>query len=257
MDIVQPRDCTAPRPAVLMFHGGGWIGGDRSHMADMANFLASLGYTSATAQYRLATKSGSHYPAQLQDAVAAVKFLKTHANEYGIDPERIAVMGESAGGQIALMVGLATDTSKFGTDDYPGVSAQVAAVVDIYGPTNMPDLVKTGDFVARYVCPIYLDGPPSSNPEKWRDASPTTHVRPDAPPVLIVHGTTDSTVPISQAEQLYKALRELGANCQFARVKGAGHGWGYDLSGNTCMRTLPVIAQFLAENLRPVPPRNQ
>ena len=257
MDIVQPRDCPGPRPAVLMYHGGGWVAGDRSDMAPMAKFLASLGYTAASAQYRLASKQGPHYPAQVQDTFAALKFLKSHAKEYDIDPDRIAVMGESAGGHLALLVGLARDPSIFGGDDYPDVSAKVACIVDIYGPTNLPDLCQTGDLVARLVGPIFLNARLCDEPVKWRDASPINHVRADAPPVLIVHGIGDETVPIGQADQLHKALHEAGATCQIVRVKGAGHGWGYDFTANPCMRTLPAIAQFLGEQLQPSARKNK
>lgn len=249
MDIAMPTDAPAPRPAVLWFHGGGWIAGHRSELRQMTLFLASMGYVSATASYRLCN-GDTHYPAPVQDALAALKFLRSHAAEYGIDAQRIAVGGESAGGQLALIVGLVRDHSVFKDDSLPGVSSQVSAIIDIYGPTNLGPGYDRSMWLVRHMFQCYLGGPPSTCPERYKEASPITHVRPDAPPVLIVHGDRDTVVGYDHATALHNALRAAGASSRLTCVPGAEHGWGYDFSGNTCMRTLPVIIDFLAENLR-------
>lgn len=247
MDLYQPTNATGPRPAVLLLHGGGWVMGNRTQERDLARFLASMGYVSATAQYRLCNKK-IHHSVPVQDALAAVKYLRSHAAEYGIDPERIAIGGESAGGQLSLLVGLVRDPSIFKDDSYPGVSTQVSAVIDIYGPTDLAACYKSGSWIVNWFLDSYLGGPPEKFPDAYKEATPLTHVRKDSPPVLIVHGDRDSMLGYqTHAERLHKAIREAGGQCQLVRVRGAGHGWGLNFTGNDSMRTLPAITQFLAK----------
>ncbi len=246
MDIYRPTNLQGPRPAVLLLHGGGWTLGNRTMERDLARFLASMGYVGATAQYRLCNKE-IHHPAPVQDALAAVKYLRSHAADNDVDPDRIAVGGESAGGHLALLVGLVHDPSIFKDDSYPGVSSTVSAVVDIYGPTDLVPCYQDGSWVVKWFLDSYLGGPPEKFADAYKEATPLNYVSKDAPPVLIVHGDQDGMVDYRRhAEALYKALHEAGARCDLVRVPGAGHGWGLDFTGNTSMRTLPVITQFLA-----------
>ncbi len=248
LDIYQPANLKGARPAVLLLHGGGWILGDRTQERDLARFLASMGYIGATAQYRLCNKD-LHHPIPVQDALAAVKFLRAHAADYNIDPDRIAIGGESAGGQLALLIGLCGDHSIFKDDSLPGVSSEVAAVIDIYGPTDLAQCYKSGNhsWVVKWFLDSYLGGPPEKFADAYAEATPLTYIRKDAPPVLIVHGDQDDMVVYRQnAEKLYKALREADGRCELVRVHGAGHGWGLAFKSNDSMRTLPAITQFLA-----------
>jgi len=244
MDIFVPLGAPTPRPVVLIFHGGGWAVGDRGYNREMAAFFASMGYTAATADYRL-WLDGDIYPAQVQDALAAVKFLRTKAGDYGIDPDRIATCGESAGGHMALLLALAKDHAVFGDDSYPGVRSDVCAVIDIYGPTNMPELYNQGGWMVKKIGEGFLGCLPQDSPEKWAAASPITYVRPDAPPVLIVHGNRDTVVPYSQAELLAEAISKVDGPCEIVRATGSGHGWGLRFSGIESQRTLPVMVDFL------------
>lgn len=246
MDVFMPLNAAAPRPAIVLYHGGGWIVGERKDERDLARFLASMGYTAATASYRLCTEKGPHYPIPVQDALAAVKFMRSHAADYGVDPQRIAVGGESAGGQIALMVGLVKDPSIFGDDSFPGVSSEVSAVLSIYGPTDMTPLFDKAIGIVRRMGVAYLGCGPRECPEKWKAASPVTYVRKDAPPVLMIQGDRDVVVPFEQAEMFQKAMESVGGRSHLVRVRGAGHGWGLLFNENDNMRTLPAIAQFLA-----------
>jgi acetyl esterase/lipase len=246
MDIYQPANLKGARPAVLLFHGGGWVLGDRTDERNLARFLASMGYVGATAQYRLCGKE-IHHPIPIQDALAALKFLRAHANDYSIDPDRIAIGGESAGGQMALVIGLCSDPSIFKDDSYPGVSTKVAAVLDIYGPTDLAPAYKSGSWAVKWFLDSYLCGPPEKNQELYREAAPMTYARKDGPPVLIVHGDRDDMLDFrQQAERLYHAIHDAGGPCELVRVHEAGHGWGLDFTGNDSMRTLPVITQFMA-----------
>lgn len=244
MDIFVPLDAPTPRPAVLIFHGGGWAVGDRGYNREMAAFFASMGYTAATADYRL-WLDGDVYPAPVQDALAAVKFLRSKASDYGIDPDRIAACGESAGGHMALLLALAQDHAAFGDDSHPGVRSDVCAAIDIYGPTNMPELYSQGGWMVRKIGEGFLGCLPDDYPDKWAAASPITYVRHDAPPVLIVHGDRDTVVPFSQAELLAEAIRKVDGPCEIVRAKGSGHGWGLRFNGIESQRTLPVMIDFL------------
>ena len=245
MDIVVPNGTDTPRPAVLWIHGGGWIGGDRIHMTAMTQMMASFGYVSATADYRL-TAAGARFPDPVQDVAAAVRFLRKNAGRFNIDPDRIAVGGDSAGGHLALLVGLCQDADILGGDPHPDVSSRVCAVVDIYGPT---DLVPLFEIAPWHMKPLLTDltgGTPKENPDVWARASPINHVRPDAPPILILHGDRDTTVPYRQSVILAERCRDRGAACSLARVRGAGHGWISIPYGQTNQSTLPLIVQFLA-----------
>lgn len=248
MDIVEPVGAQTPRPAVLLLHPGGWAAGSRADMKELATFLASLGYTAATADYRLWPKCEC-YPAPVQDSLAAVKFLRSRAKDYGIDPEKIVIGGESAGGSLALLVGLAKDHSIFDDASFPGVSAHVSAVIDIYGPTDMPRVYKDGIWIVKRIGIGYLGAAPNEAPQKWKESSPVTHVHADAPPVLIIHGDKDVVVPYSQAELLAKRLAEVGVDYQLVRVPGGVHGWGSHFSRVENQRTLPVLVHFLAQSL--------
>lgn len=246
MDIFKPIAAPTPRPAVLLFHGGGWVVGDRSDEGSLARFLASMGYTTATATYRLCTEKGPHYPIPMQDALAALKYLRSHAADYGIDPARIAVGGESAGGQLALMIGLVKDHAMFGDDAYPGVPTDVSAVINIYGPTDLSMLFNKSGFVIQKLGLAYLGCSPRDCPEKWKAASPVTYARKESPPILTIQGDKDTVVPYAQAEALQTAMQAVGGRSQLVRVRGAGHGWGLLFCENDNMRTLPAITQFLA-----------
>lgn len=245
MDIFVPLDGRTARPAILLFHGGGWAVGNRGYNREMAQFFASMGYTAATVSYRLWPDGGIH-PAPVQDALAAVKFLRKHHQDYGVDDARIAVGGESAGGHLALLVGLAQDRSIFGDDSYPGVDTSVSAVIDIYGPTDLLSMYESGEWLAQRLCRGYAGCRPEEDPEKWKQISPVSHAWSGAPPVLILHGESDAVVPYSQATSLAKALDSANAPYLLVKVPGAGHGWGLRFNSVASQRTLPVIVDFLA-----------
>ena len=252
MDIVAPKTDIAaehrPRPAVLMVHGGSWAIGERRWMRASANFLAGMGFVSATIDYRL-SPDGAKYPDPVCDCLAAVKFLRKNAATYGIDPRRIAIGGDSAGGHLALLVGLTKNPSIYGDDSYPGVSSEVAAIVDIYGPTDMVKLHDQCPFIVRPDLHRFMGGDPQVVPARWKEASPISHIRADAPPVLILHGDDDHVVDYRQAVEFDKALRAAGGQCHLVRVTGAEHGWCLFFEDKDSLRTLPALVRFLSETL--------
>jgi acetyl esterase/lipase len=202
---IPPSGFPAGRPAVVMIHGGYWTVGDRQAYASPCRMAAGEGIVAATIDYRLANGDPHNYwPAQAVDAQLAVRWLRTHAAEFGIDPSRICALGDSAGGHIALFLGAVGHTVP-GDDAgvLPGVSSQIACVVDNFGPADLtsnnfwpPDkLLFGGDGQTRPA-------------DRERAASPLFLVGSGMPPVMIAQGSEDKNVPIDQSRQLVAALKQ-------------------------------------------------
>ncbi|MBX3395019.1 MAG: alpha/beta hydrolase [Phycisphaerae bacterium] len=247
MDIAMPRGSSKPAPAVVWIHGGAWAYGSKNFMRPLTKFTASLGYVSATVQYRLVNKkTGVRFPDPVQDVAAAVRFLRKNAAEYGIDPDRIAIGGESAGGHLALMAGLCRDQAIIGTEPYPDVSSNVSGIINLYGPTDLR-LLLTGAWWVKIVARDLVGCEIGEDPSKWDAASPITHVREDGPPILTLHGTLDSVVPYSQAKSLVSACNEKHARHTLGRVPISEHAWVAIPRGTVNTSTLPIIANFLGQ----------
>jgi acetyl esterase/lipase len=231
----------APPPLVVWIHGGAFMFGDRRYLPEtlrpnqLFDALLDAGLAVATIDYRHALEAV--FPAQLQDAKAAVRYLRAHADELGISTRRIGVMGESAGGCIAAHVGLTAHRPDLeGTHGVVGPSSTVDVVVDWYGPAHLETVPRKNlpPAVAARMPAELLIAPEDQltrglEGAALADASPITHVTSDAPPFLLVHGVDDFLVPITQSEGLAGALREAGVPVQLVRVEGAGHIFsGYD-----------------------------
>jgi acetyl esterase/lipase len=215
-----------PAPLVVFMHGGGWLRGDRSMVSPrFASWqpgplarLAADGFAVASVDYRLSGEA--RFPAQLEDVAAAVDWLAGHAAEYRFDAGRIVLWGESAGAHLAALLGLRP------------AGARVRGVVDWYGPADLTALdEQVGAAGALTDDPLdsrearLLGAPVAQVPELARAASPVSHVRADAPPFLIAHGTADRMVPFAQSEALAAALAAAGADVRFEAVDGADHMW--------------------------------
>jgi len=229
------------RPAVVHLHGGGWRTGERSSLGPAVDGfglspigqLADAGFVVASADYRLSTVAA--FPAQLEDAKAAVHWFRTHAAEYGVDPHRIYAWGDSAGGHLAALVGMTAGAADFpghAGNDGPGGDDSVAAVVAWYPPT---DLLRMGgqarpDAVARADDPgsreaLLIGAQPADAPDKARAASPLSHVHAGTPPFLLIHGTADRFVPAAQSTSLAEALEGAGTAVELLLLEGADHMW--------------------------------
>jgi len=248
MDVFRRADTDAPTPVVVLIHGGFWVYGDRWYMHDWATDLAQQGYAAATVDYRLLSQGGQ-YPACVTDVLAAIAHLREHAAELNIDAERLALFGVSAGGHLALLAGLADDVNIFDPTVPAGESANVRAIVDIYGPTDFTADAETALAWQRQLLTSVLGCDQSDDPDRWREASPVTYARSDGPPVLILHGTADPIVPPSQAHALRDALEAAGQPCTFIEVADAGHFWGSMWYTGWVQRYRADILQFLEENL--------
>ncbi len=241
MDFYYPSAASAsaeePFPVVLYVHGGGWTSGDKTTLPEYREALTSKGIAVAAVNYRLAPDSV--FPAAIEDLKCAVRYLRTNAEVYNIDPDRIGGYGGSAGGHLVALLGTADESA--GWDDamdYPGVSSRLSAVVDMYGPTdltiefewNSAELLKNA-FGETY-----------SN-AAW--VSPISYVTSDDPPFLVMHGEEDALVPISQSEVFVEALQSAGIEVTFVRVEDAGHGFSPATKGVP----IETMSDWLVEQL--------
>ena len=215
LDIYQPPNrSTGLRPAVLLFHGGGWTSYDKSSMRDIGEFLARLGFVAVAVDYRLFQGTANRWPAQLDDAQRAVRWVRANADKYDVDRQRIGAYGFSAGAQLAALLGM-EETRDNSDPALARYSSKVQAVVDVSGPTDFTtDRDSHDDAFLTNFFGVSL----SKDPELWRDASPVFHVSKKNAAFLIVHGTKDPTVPISQAQELYGKLKAARVPVSFVRV---------------------------------------
>ncbi len=217
-------------PCLVYVQGSGW-GKQRTQLflPKMVPF-AVAGYVVACVEYR--TSAQAPFPAQIQDTRAAVRFLRANAQAYGINPDHIALMGDSSGGHTVLMAALA-DGSIEDTPDYPEYSSAVNCVIDFYGPTDMlasgldqrwKDMPE--DRRKEFVFRAQTDAEMKALIQKGNPLSYISTDRP-LPPLLIMHGDRDPVVPFNQSVILYEKLRETGHDVEFYKVLGAGHGVGF------------------------------
>lgn len=212
-------------PLIVWIGGGAWKASTPFRHIPCLSYFARNGYVVASIDYRV---SGMDYfPAQIQDVKAAVRYLRLHAAEYGIDPEKIAVMGDSAGGHLSALAGTSGDRETFGTPDYPEVSCEVQAVVDLYGPSDFLQMPGADEpekgFLWQMPESLLLGGHVAGMRELAQKASPITYINENTPPFLLLHGTDDSVVSVKQSEILYEALVNGGVEADLYELEGANH----------------------------------
>lgn len=209
-----------PHPVIVWVHGGGWSGGDEDLPAGHpARQMVARGYALASVEYRLSGEAV--FPAQIHDCRAAVRWLRAHAREYGLDPTRFAAWGSSAGGHLVALLGAAGEVDAFddAAQGNAGESGRVQAVVDWFGPADLTFAVGLpGDSSVTRLLGC------SGCTERARQASPVTYVDASDPPFLIQHGTADPVVPFVQSEMLHAALTAAGVSSTRDLFTGAGHG---------------------------------
>jgi acetyl esterase/lipase len=224
MDILRPRETSdRPRPAVLLVHGGGFRAGAKESYIPLAIKLAKHGYIAATANYRLSPRN--QFPAAVEDVKAAVRFLRANAEKYQIDPQHIGALGGSAGGHLALMLGLTAGVEEFeGSGPNRNQSSSVQCVVDYYGPTDFTQSYSKSVDAAE-VLPKFLGGDLSHERLIHLRASPLNWVTPNAAPVLAIHGTNDTYVAYEQSLWIVDRLIAAGVPAELETISGAGHGF--------------------------------
>lgn len=228
LDLRVP-DGVGPHPVIVYLHSGAWITGNR--FGGPAVRQASRGYAVASIEYRLAPQH--IWPAQVEDAKAAVRWLRANAARFRLDPERVGVFGTSAGGHIGSVLGTSGGVSSLeglalGNAQF---SSRVRAVVDLYGPTDLLRLQEDKlpciplDGNAPFMPPSLLMGCPIQQCQEWtRTASPMSYVTPDDPPFLIMHGMLDCLVPYTQSVSFDAKLREVGVPSTLVLIPNGDHG---------------------------------
>lgn len=221
LDLARPTG-DGPFPGILVIHGGGWRAGDKASNREILALLAKSGYVAISPQYRFCPKD--IFPAQVHDVKAAVRWLKSHAEEYKLDAKHIGATGFSAGGHLSLMLGV-TDPDDGLEGDVPAGApdSRVQAVVNFFGPTDffaedIPDVSKP-------LLSDFIGGSAQEQPEAARLASPVTFTTSDDPPILTFQGTKDPLVPHTQAFRLTDAMTKAGAPGRVELLIGASHGW--------------------------------
>lgn len=253
MDVAWPAGA-GPYPLVVLIHGGGWSGGDKSAYHHAMRLLAGQGYAAASINYRLASAPRNVFPAAVEDVRCAVRYLRANADAYRIDPARIGVLGHSAGAHLAAMLGTAAEVPGLdGACPLRDVSPAVSAVVALAGPQ---DIRTAGalDPSQRGMVENFLGAPPEAAMERALLASPAVHVKAGAPPFLLVHGTSDGVVPLRQSRSMRDTLRAAGVPVTLIELPGVGH--SIDELGTTPsfrVSTCSTLA-FLRKWLRPEAP---
>ena len=259
LDLYLPatRPAGALSPGIVIIHGGGWSGGSKAggREFEIGTTLAKAGYVCASVEYRRTARD--RWPTNVYDCKNGIRFLRTNAAKYGIDPAHIGVIGGSAGGHLALMVGLTDAVPALEpSTPYAGVSDRVDAVVDMYGIADVRTGRKTD-----------AQGTPTDEPKAWDSvfgdhrpitdadralASPTSHIGAKTPPVLILHGTRDTTVDRFESIDLDKTLTARNVPHQFILVEGAGHTFDLERwNGKKLSRDLrPTVIAFFDRYLK-------
>jgi acetyl esterase/lipase len=228
----------APLPLIVWVHGGAWKTGNGTRDRSPAMWLLYHGYAVANVDYRLTQEA--KFPAQIEDCRAAICWLRAHAQEYQIDPNRIGVFGDSAGGHLVALLGTEGKNTDWDDAVAPGFSSEVQAVCDWYGPTDFTQMISDPN-AARHPAldapgaPLndLLGGTVRQQLALAKAASPALFAAPGDPPFLIFHGDADPVVPFHQSEILAAALQNAGDDVAMIRVPGAGHGgWAFSSADN-------------------------
>ena len=242
------------RPLIVFVQGSGWTFPNINKQIPQLSQYARAGFAVATVTHRNAAM-GHAFPAYLQDVKTAIRFLRAHADQYGIDPEHVCIYGTSSGGNTALLVGLTGDDPRFKTEEYKDYSDKVQCVVECFGPTDLLKMLPD-QFVDQLHHPS-LDNAPFIAPfrglvgdkdirQVLADMSPVNYIDSceKIPPTLIIHGDADEIVPYVQGTLMYEKLHDAGAITQMICIKDAPHEgsfWSEEL--HQCVRSF--IGEFV------------
>ncbi|KAA5540732.1 alpha/beta hydrolase [Roseiconus nitratireducens] len=226
LDLYRPRSGQDKTPLIVWVHGGAWRSGSKKSVP--VKHWLEHDFTIASVDYRLSGEA--KFPAQIHDIKAAIRFLRSRADDFGIDSERVAVAGSSAGGHLAALVGVSN-----GVTDLEGTVGQcqdfrsdVGATVSFYGASNLQSILSQstqhGLSVRVPALQLLLGGQPDDVPDLAQLASPVIHVDPSDPPLWLIHGDADPQMPIEQSVELESVYRKHNLSVEFTVIAGGKHG---------------------------------
>jgi len=227
LDVFRSRESCGeePLPLLVFVHGGGWMTGRRFDIPHELVRFADRGFVVATIDYRCV--QGNRFLANVHDVKAAVRFLRANAARFGADPDRIVLVGFAAGGHLAALAGLAGGDLEGDVGDHDEVSSSVHAIVSFQGPMNLTTILvqatPAGTGKHRVPVELLLGGPPERLAPRALKASPVAHVRPGAPPLLLVYGGIDDQVPHEQGSEMATAYARHGAAAELVVLDEANH----------------------------------
>lgn len=253
LHLAKPIGVEGPVPAIMVIHGGGWAAGSKDSHLGHIKLMAEQGYVAATVGYRFAPTH--RFPAQVEDVKCAVRYIRAHADELGVDPQRIGAVGFSAGAHLSMMLGTMDSSDGMeGDGGWPDQSSKVQAVVSYFGPVKMdpetlsssPAREMVAEAAVRKLLGDLIGGPVDDNVDKLLAASPITYVNEGDAPMLLLQGTKDPLVPYDQAMLMATAMTEAKIPGRVEFLMGMGHGW----MGNEIVRTQAATMAFFDEHLR-------
>lgn len=248
LDLYAPKERDEAAPCLVFIHGGSWKGGKKEDYRIYGLHFAQRGYVVASIQYRLSGEAP--FPAAIHDVKAAVRYMRAEAESIGVDPDRIGVVGGSAGGHLSMMIGYSSDIEELdGDSGHPGVSSRVQCLVNLYGPTDMTTPYVQEVSKSNRAVRAFFEGTYEEQPASYEAASPLKYVTADDPPTLILHGTVDELVPIKQADLLAQALTDKQVPYVYDRLPGWPH--AMDVAQPVHERCLWYMDRFLDHYLMP------
>ncbi|TAH68011.1 MAG: alpha/beta hydrolase [Anaerolineaceae bacterium] len=242
MQIIKPWNSQANEqakyPLIVFVQGSAWTFPDVYYQLPQLSQFAREGYVVATLTHRNSLE-GHPFPAFLEDVKTGIRFLRKHAEDYQIDPDRVGIWGTSSGGNTALLVGLTGDDMQYKTEEFKEFSDKVQIAVDCFGPTDVTEAVNQIELLPDDLKPIFeglIGEKTKENMEKFLEINPLNHIQSGKsyPPFLIIHGNKDELVYYEQSEQMYHRLLDVGADASMICVDGAPHEgsfWSNELLG--------------------------
>jgi acetyl esterase/lipase len=240
LDVFRPGYEHGPLPGIIVVHGGSWQNGNSREFIALNGYLAARDYLVFSINYRLAPKW--KFPAGRDDILAAIAYVKVYAGQLGLDPNRLALLGRSAGGQLALLAA------------YTAADPSIRGVISVYAPTDLrfgyehpasKQLIDT-----RAVLETYLGGSPAKEDEAYFAASPINFVTPATPPTLLIHGLHDGHVSPEESARLEAKLQDAHVKHYFLRLPWATHACDWSFSGPCGQVSTYAIEQFLERVMR-------
>ncbi len=247
LDVYEPTDARTPdtrRPAIIQIHGGAWAVGDKREQGiPLLNHLAANGWVGFNVNYRLSPRVRA--PQHLIDCKRAIAWVREHADEYGIDPDFICVTGGSAGGHLSALCALTANDPRF-QPGFEDADTTVQAAVPFYGAYDMADTsLMIKGYRETFLEPVVFGSKFADDPTPFEQYSPIRHVRPDAPPMMMIHGTRDALIPIESARPFAERLGEVSDSAViWVELEGAQHAFDIFPSART-VRTVEYVERFL------------